>query len=117
MLARYADGATRDVTSLAFFMPSNSTSAEVDQKGVVTAHARGEAFLMARFEPHTTGSQFVVLPKGLQFKDPKTPSFNYVDQFVHQKLNKLRITPSEVCSDEIFLRRVYLEIVGVLTSE
>jgi len=116
VLARYADGTTRDVTSLAFFMTSNGTSAEVDQKGVVTAHARGEAFLMARFETHTTGSQFVILPKGLQFKDPKTPTFNYVDEFVHQKLNKLRITPSEVCSDEIFLRRVYLDIVGVLPS-
>ena len=117
VLARYADGTTRDVTSLAFFMSSNGTSASVDQKGVVTAHARGEAFLMARFETHTTGSQFIVLPKGFQFTDPKTPTFNYIDKFVHQKLNKLRIIPSEVCSDEVFLRRVYLDIVGVLPNK
>ena len=116
VLARYADGTTRDVTSLAFFMTSNGTSAEVDQKGVVTGHARGEAFIMARFETHTTGSQFIVLPKGLKFEDPKTPTLNYIDEFVHQKLNKLRIKPSEVCSDEVFLRRVYLDIVGVLPS-
>jgi len=117
VLARYADGTTRDVTSLAYFMSSNGTSASVDQKGVVTAHARGEAFLMARYETHTTGSQFIVLPKGFKFTDPKTPTFNYIDKFVHQKLNKLRIIPSEVCSDEVFLRRVYLDIVGVLPNE
>jgi len=116
VLARYADGTTRDVTSLAFFMTSNGTSAEVDQKGVVTGHARGEAFIMARYETHTTGSQFIVLPKGLKFEDPKTPTLNYIDEFVHQKLNKLRIKPSEVCSDEVFLRRVYLDIVGVLPT-
>ncbi|MBO09981.1 MAG: hypothetical protein CMJ68_04385 [Planctomycetaceae bacterium] len=116
VLAHYADGTTRDVTSLAFFMTSNATSAEIDQTGEVTAHARGEAFVMARFETHTTGSRFIVLPKGLKYDDPKTPEVNYVDSFIHQKLRKLRIIPSEVCNDEIFLRRAYLDIIGVLPT-
>ena len=116
VLAHYADGTTRDVTSLAFFMTSNATSAEIDQTGEVTAHARGEAFVMARFETHTTGSRFIVLPKGLKYDDPKTPEVNYVDSFIHQKLRKLRIIPSEVCNDEIFLRRAYLDVIGVLPT-
>ena len=116
VLAHYADGTTRDVTSLAFFMTSNATSAEIDQTGEVTAHARGEAFVMARFETHTTGSRFIVLPKGLKYDDPKTPEVNYVDSFIHQKLRKLRIIPSEVCTDEIFLRRAYLDVIGVLPT-
>ncbi|HAB11869.1 MAG TPA: hypothetical protein DCE47_09280, partial [Planctomycetaceae bacterium] len=116
VLAHYADGTTRDVTSLAFFMTSNATSAEIEQTGTVTAHARGEAFVMARYETHTVGSQFIVLPKGLTFEDPKTPEVNFVDTFIHQKLRKLRIVPSEICADEIFLRRAYLDVTGVLPT-
>ena len=112
--ATYSDGTTRDVTSLAFFMTNNETAASIQQTGEVTAHARGEAFIMARFETHTVGSHFIVLPKGLKWEEPKVAAYNYVDELIHQKLNKLRIVPSDVCTDEQFLRRAYLDIVGVL---
>ena len=114
--AKYSDGTDRDVTSLAYFSSNNETAAEITQKGVVTAHERGEAFIMARFETHTVGSHFIVLPKGLKYEDPKTPEFNYVDTLVHNKLRKLRITPSEVCTDEQFLRRVFIDITGTMPS-
>ncbi|HIC14009.1 MAG TPA: DUF1549 domain-containing protein, partial [Gemmatimonadetes bacterium] len=116
VLATFTDGSTRDITSMAVFMSSNGTSATVDEAGVVTAHARGEAFLMARYETHTVGTRFIILPKGLKYEDPKTPEFNFVDTFIHNKLRKLRISPSEICTDEEFLRRVYLDIVGVLPT-
>ncbi|MFP6768539.1 MAG: DUF1549 domain-containing protein, partial [Planctomycetaceae bacterium] len=116
VLAHYVDGTTRDVTPLAVFLTSNATSAEIEQSGTVTAHARGEAFVMARFETHTTGSRFIVLPKGLNYTDPKTAEVNYVDTLIHQKLRKLRIVPSELCNDEIFLRRAYLDVTGVLPT-
>jgi Protein of unknown function (DUF1549)/Protein of unknown function (DUF1553)/Bacterial Ig-like domain (group 2) len=112
--ARYSDGTDRDVSTLAFFSSNNETSAEMSGAGLVTAHARGEAFIMARFETHTVGSQFIVLPKGLEYTDPKTDEFNYIDTLVHAKLRKLRITPSGVCSDEEFLRRVFVDITGTI---
>lgn len=114
--AKYSDGTDRDVTSLAYFSSNNETAAEISQKGLVTAHERGEAFIMARFDTHTVGSQFIVLPKGLQYEDPKTPEFNYIDTLVHAKLRKLRITPSGICSDEQFLRRVFVDITGTMPS-
>jgi len=114
--AKYSDGTDRDVTTLAFFSSNNETSAEIAQTGNVTAHARGEAFIMARFETHTVGSQFIVLPKGLQYEDPKTPEFNYIDTLNHAKLRKLRILPSEVCSDEEYLRRVFVDITGTMPT-
>lgn len=114
--ARYADGTDRDVTSLAVFLSGNDTSASVTQEGVVTAGARGEAFVMARFETHTVGRHFITLPKGVQYTDPKTPEFNYVDTLVYNKLRKLRITPSELCTDEEFIRRAYLDVCGILPT-
>lgn len=114
--AQYSDGTSRDVTSLTYFSSNNENSAEISQAGIVTAASRGEAFIMARFETHTVGSHFIVLPKGLQYTDPKTPEFNYIDTLVHNKLRKLRIVPSEICTDEEFLRRVTIDITGELPT-
>ena len=111
--ARYSDGSDRDVTSLAVFLTNNDVSAPVSVNGLVTAGQRGEAFVMARFETHTVGSQFIVLPKGLDFSFPAEPEYNYVDKLVNDKLKKLRIAPSGQCDDETFLRRVSLDIVGL----
>lgn len=114
--AKYSDGTDRDVTNLAVFLSNNDTAATVSPEGVVTAHERGEAFIMARFETHTVGRQFITLPKGQQYVDPKTPEFNFVDTLIYNKLRKLRITPSGLCTDEEFLRRAHLDIVGVLPT-
>jgi hypothetical protein len=114
--AHYADGTDRDVTSLAAFLTSNDNSAPIAPDGTVTAANRGEAFLMARFNTHTVGSHFIVLPKDLQFQWNDVPEFNYVDKHLHEKFRKLRIIPSELCTDEEFLRRVMLDIAGVLPT-
>ena len=116
--ARYSDGTTRDVTGLAYFLSNNDTSAKVSQEGLVSAGARGEAFIMARFDTFTVGSHFIVLPKDLEFQFPEVAVNNYVDTLINNKLRKLRVAPSGLCSDEVFLRRAYLDIIGLLpTSE
>lgn len=55
----------------------------------------------------------LVLPKGLKFEYPSEPDVNYVDTFVADKLKKLRMSPSGICTDEVFVRRVYFDVIGV----
>ena len=70
--AKYSDGTDRDVTSLALFLTNNDNSADDRrQTALVTAGERGEAFVMARFDTFTVGSQVIVLPKGLKFAWPE----------------------------------------------
>jgi hypothetical protein len=114
--AKYADGSERDVTSLAVFLTNNDNAAKVDATGLVTAGNRGEAFVMARFETHTVGSQFITLPMGLAFQWANPPAANVIDELIHAKLQKLRINPSAICTDEEFLRRASLDICGVLPT-
>ncbi len=113
--ARYTDGTDRDVTDLVVFMTSNDNSAGINPDGLVTAAARGEAFVMARFETKTIGSQVLALPKDLQYTPPPITG-NYIDELVGAKLLKLRILPSELCSDEEFIRRVTIDISGTLPT-
>ena len=114
--AFYSNGTTRDVTNLAVFMSNNDNSAPIDEEGTCTAAKRGEAFVMARFDTHTVGSQVVVLPKDLEYEKPQIAG-NYIDELVGAKLHKLRIVPSEVCSDEEYIRRATVDITGKLPSE
>ena len=114
--AKYSDGTDRDVTTLALFLSNNDNSAKVAPDAVVTAENRGEAFIMARFATFTVGSPFVVLPKGLQFTPANVPENNYIDTLVNKKLRDLRVTPSELCTDEAFLRRVYVDVIGLLPT-
>ena len=114
--ATYADGSDRDVTTLAYFLSNNDNSAVINQDGVVTAGKRGEAFIAARFETHTVGSHYIVLPAETSSEWTEVAENNYVDTLIHQKLRKLKIQPSDVCSDEEFLRRASLDVAGSMPT-
>jgi hypothetical protein len=114
--AHYSDGTDRDVTTTALFLSSNDSSAKIGQDGVVTTGQRGEAFVMARFATFTVGAQVIVIPKDLKYEWPKVEEKNFVDVLVHDKLRNLRMVPSELCDDETFLRRAYIDIVGLLPN-
>jgi hypothetical protein len=114
--ATYSDGTDRDVTSLTSYLSNNEVSAAVDRSGVITAAARGEAFVVARFDTFSVGVQVLSVPKGLKFTFPQVAEHNYIDTLVHGKLRKLRIAPSEVCDDATFLRRVYIDLIGRLPT-
>ena len=114
--AKYSDGTDRDVTGLVVFLSSNDNAATVSKAGKITAANRGEAFVMARYEKQTVGVPIIVLPKGLAFQWKDVPSNNYIDELVYKKLRRLRIQPSELCTDAEFLRRVNLDVCGVLPT-
>ena len=115
-VASYSDGRTRDVTDLVLFQSNNDAAAAVDAAGLAAAGQRGEAFVMARFDTHTVGSQVLTLPAELQYEPTDEAPANYVDELVGKKLQTLRITPSPLCSDEEFLRRVTIDIAGSLPT-
>lgn len=115
-VAEYSDGSTRDVTHLTVFQSNNSASAAITPRGVVTSDRRGEAFVTARFDTHTVGSQVLVLPTDEPFEPLEEAPVNYVDELVDAKLRTLRIHPSPLCTDEEFLRRVTVDIAGRLPT-
>lgn len=114
--AKFSDGHDRDVTDLAVFITNNEPTAAVTPTGFVTAGKRGEAFIMARYDTHTVGIQTIVIPENLEYTRPTPKENNYIDSLVHDKLHKLRILPSGTCTDEEFLRRASLDIVGLLPT-
>jgi hypothetical protein len=111
--ATYSDGTDRDVTKLALFMSNNDPVASVGKDGVVKSGDRGAAFMLARFDVFSVTAQAIVIPKGLVYERPKVAEVNYIDQAVNERLHRLRIVPSDVCTDEEFVRRVYIDVIGL----
>lgn len=117
VIATYSDGRQADVTTLAKFQSNNEGLAAVDDRGHVTAGKKpGDVAIMASFMGSVDVFRALVpqptVNDGLQW--PK--SLNRLDELVDAKLKKLRITPSEICSDGDYLRRVYLDVIGTLPT-
>jgi hypothetical protein len=115
-VATYSDGRLRDVTDLTMFLTNNESVCAVSPEGVATAGDRGEAFITARFDVHTVGSQALSIPAEAKYEPRDEQPANYIDELVEAKLRTLRIAASPRCSDEEFLRRATLDVVGRLPT-
>ncbi len=115
--ASYVDQSERDVGSLATFTSSNPSVAAVSPNGAVTAIGAGEAFVTARFEAHTVGLPVIVHldDQPVDWPDDLDES-NYIDAAIHAKLRRLRLVPSQICTDAEFLRRVMIDLAGALPT-
>ncbi|MDA1049643.1 MAG: DUF1553 domain-containing protein [Planctomycetota bacterium] len=113
LLAEYSDGSIRDVTRLGIYNVNTTRIAEVTDEGLVTANELGETAVVARFERIFATSNFIVLQPSASFQPTPVPEDNVIDKFVVRKLNRLNITPSELAGDEMFLRRVYVDVIGL----
>jgi hypothetical protein len=107
-----SDGSRRDVTTLARFHSNNPSVATIDADGNLQASGAGDTHLFARFSRFTIGSEVIVLPPAEGFQWPNPKAANYIDELVFDRLQKLRIAPSELCDDETFIRRVTLDLAG-----
>ncbi len=108
--ATYSDGSSRDVTSLARFFSNNPSVAAIDADGHVKSAGPGDTNVFARFSRFTVGAETIVLPPAAGFVWPNPPANNFIDTLVFDRLQKLRIIPSDICDDETFLRRVTLDL-------
>jgi hypothetical protein len=111
--ARYSDGSVRDVTADAFVESGDAECATADASGKATAVRRGEAAILARYEGAYAATTLTVMGdrRGFEWSAPLV--YNRIDELVDAKLRRMRIAPSGLCTDEEFLRRVYLDVTGL----
>ena len=113
VIARYSDGYQKDVTAEAFLESGNGEVIEADKSGLMTSLRRGEAAVLARFEGAYAATTITVMGQRDGFVWNEPPKWNKVDEFTARKWQRLKIQPSEVCSDEEFLRRIHLDLTGL----
>lgn len=110
----FSDGTVRDLTALTVFTSSNESVASVDENGLVEKTGRGETAILARYLDRMATADITFLEEVPGFKWSNPPENNFVDTHSFSKLKQLQILPSELCTDEEFLRRAYLDLTGRL---
>ena len=113
VLAHYRDGTERDVTREANFSSNTPTVAEVSQDGLVSTLRKGESALLVRYGGRFETISITVLDDRPGFQWTQLPQNNYIDRFEDAKLKKLRILPSRLATDNEFIRRIYLDLIGL----
>ena len=111
--AHYADGTIRDVTREAFIESGNIEVLEAAPTGIVTTLRRGEAPVLVRYEGSYAAATLIVMGDRSGFQWKETPTHNYLDELVYKKLQRVKILPSELCSDDEFIRRVTIDLTGL----
>jgi hypothetical protein len=113
--ARWSDGVERDVTAWALFDSQNRQMVEIDAAGLVTAQKPGVSAVTARF-----AGQVAAIPATIPY-GPSQPIENFValseiDRFALASWQQLGVVPAAAASDAEFLRRVHLDVIGVLPT-
>ncbi len=116
--ARYADGSAEDVTHLARFSSNDDAVATVDDTtGLTKAERPGASAIMVTYGGFVQTARLIV---PFQERAPvdyaRLPRANFVDDLVYRRLAQLRLEPSPAATDDEFLRRVYLDVIGTLPT-
>jgi hypothetical protein len=115
--AHYSDGKVEDITRRAQYESNDQEIAMVDPNAIVrTMKLSGEAAIMARFQGFVSVFRATVpLNQAQTVKSDFQPA-NFVDQLTSKKWKELGLIPSAVASDEVFLRRVTIDLTGTLPT-
>jgi hypothetical protein len=112
--ARFSDGTIRDVTRIATFGSSDKQVATVDANGLISCHEKGQAAITIRYLNHLKSVYITHVKNEPKFVWREAAANNEIDRVVNARLKLLQYQPSPVCSDSVFLRRVYLDLTGLL---
>ena len=112
VVARFADR-SEDITREVRYQPLDSTVAAVTPEGVVKALQQGETAVILRWVGRFAHVRVGVRAQSAAEYAPLSRN-NLIDEYVFDKLGRLRIHPSEQSSDHEFLRRVCLDLTGTL---
>jgi hypothetical protein len=117
VLAREADGSTRDVTWLAQFFSNDEARVRVTPEGVVTARDYGEVSVRVHFLNLVQVVRFTMPFPNEVPAELYSSRNNVIDGPVFEKLQALRLPPAENCTDAEFVRRAFLDTIGILPTQ
>ncbi len=114
--AHYSDGTVEDITRRAQYESNDTEIGIVDEGALVrTLSMSGESAIMVRYQDQ------VAVFRATVPLDGKAPEYQFpvqtvVDEFTLKKWKTLGLVPSQLSTDEVFLRRVSLDITGTLPT-
>jgi hypothetical protein len=111
--AHFGDGHQEDFTGEVAYQSLDAEVATVEAGGIVRARKTGETAVLVRGAGQASSTIVGVVGKTIAAY-PAVERFNFIDDFIFDKLRRFRIVPSPLSGDSEFLRRVCLDLAGAL---
>lgn len=116
-VAIWADGVQEDVTDLCRFSANDDQIADVSSGGFIKAATPGDTHVVISYDAAVIAIPVIRPVSNKTGKSyPRTPTPTKIDKLVVAKLRKLGVVQSALSSDEEFLRRVSLDVIGALPT-
>ena len=116
VLGRLSDGTTRDMSREVRYQVGDENVVKVSPQGEATTVGRGQTHVMVRAMGRVAVSRVGVVDERPQADQPQMRASNFVDEAMIRQWKQLRLVPSEISGDEEFLRRIYLDVIGLLPA-
>ena len=111
--AHFADGRVEDFSGQAAYKSNDADIVSVDENGLLHARRIGETAIVVRAAGQVASAiAGVVGPPVVPY--PRVERSNFIDEDVQDKLRQFQIVPSPRADDSEFLRRVCLDVAGML---
>ncbi len=116
--AYFNDGHNEDVTRWVKYTAANASVTQIGDQGLVTVVGNGEGAITGWYL-----SRIAIATVSVPYTNSVSPELfakethrNFIDEQILKKLQSLNIPPSGRSSDAEFIRRVYLDTIGVLPT-
>jgi len=116
VMAHFSDGTTREVTHYAKFTATDSAVGSVSDEGLVKVSGHGEGAITAWYLSKIAVATVTSPYENAVSPDQYAGGRNLIDEQVNQKLMDLKLPPSPQSSDSEFLRRAFVDTIGVLPT-
>jgi hypothetical protein len=116
--AHYEDGHVEDVTHWARYSSADEAIATVSDDGTATVVGPGEGAVMVWFSSQIVMARLTV-PYDQQIEPTEfthASRRNFIDELVLDQLRRLQLRPSPRSDDHTFIRRAFLDTIGVLPT-
>jgi len=111
----FSDGTTRDLSKHVVYEVTEPGIVRLTGDGEIIREQTGEVVVLVRYLQHQVPVKIAFLPNRPTTWKP-IPEVNDIDRLVFTRLKALRLPPSELASDAMFVRRVYLDAIGLLPT-
>jgi uncharacterized protein DUF1549/uncharacterized protein DUF1553 len=114
--ATFADGTKEDITPFCDFRITDDAIAALSPLGQLTPRQPGDAGLTVLYRGSVRAIRVLVPSPTAPGGYPKVPENNFIDTEVFGKLKMMNVVPSDLASDETFIRRIFIDTIGQLPS-
>ena len=115
VVGHYSDGSQQDLTRRVRYSTDDGEVLDLSPGGRVTAKSPGEGTVLVRTVGHVQALRLGVAAPHPVASRRDEPA-NFIDELVFEKLGKLNVPHSRPSTDAEFVRRVYLDTIGIVPT-